>query len=145
MLDDVIYSQVMEGWDFVIATYADKSRSFDLIINRYTSDGEWHGDVEKDNETLSIVNVTGRDLYLFENMGSLCADWHEYPYQVSISGDLTVEERNTLVNSIQRLNASSLLSIRYNILLALTAIGIVILTHHGINIHKRRRDINEHP
>lgn len=81
-----------------IAFYTNGENKFRICVQSYlSSDPE---KIEINEELLEVYKVAGKECYIFSNNQQLQAAWIKDSYECNISGELTVEEIKTMIDSI---------------------------------------------
>ena len=82
------------------AVYRDKSREFKIRIQNIVSSNSYIFEIT--NGSAEIYESNGVKYYIFQNVDQLRAVWVCADYECCLSGELTIEEIKSMINSIEK-------------------------------------------
>ena len=96
-LSDITIDE-MPGRKAYAALYINGEKILIIRVQLYLNDDSEK--VEINEELFEIYEVSGTEYYIFSNMDQVRANWIKDSYECYISGELTVEEIKTMIDSI---------------------------------------------
>ena len=97
VLDEISIEDIPGRMSY-IAFFSNGERFYKVHIKPYTSENpEW---VEKSGEVFEVYPHLGTDYYIFTNLEQYTTVWIKDSYECNISGDLSVEEIKSMIDSI---------------------------------------------